>query len=43
MNLKPLCNLVCRKLVVDDAKACCTHVRDQLVLPNEVRDETNHS
>jgi hypothetical protein len=42
MNLKPLCNLVCRKPMVDDAKASCTHVHDQLMLLGEVRDETSH-
>ncbi len=42
MNLKSLCNLVCRKPMVDDAKAHCTHVYNQLMLPAEVRDETIH-
>jgi hypothetical protein len=42
MNLKPLCNLVCKKPSVDYARACCTHVHDQLLLPNEVCDETSH-
>jgi hypothetical protein len=42
MNLKPLCNLICRKPTIDDAKAHCTHVCDQLQLPDEVRDEANH-
>jgi hypothetical protein len=42
MNLKPLCNLVCRKPTVDDAKARYTHVRDQLLLLSEVHDEASH-
>jgi hypothetical protein len=42
MNLKPLCNLVCKKPIVDDVRARCTHVCDQLLLPNGVCDETNH-
>jgi hypothetical protein len=42
MNFKPLCNLVCRKLMVHNVRACCTHVRDQLMLSGEVRDEANH-
>ncbi len=42
MNLKPFCNLVSRKPAVDDVKAHCTHVRDQLVLSGEVRDEASH-
>jgi hypothetical protein len=42
MNFKPLCNLVCRKLAVDDVKAHCTHVHDQLLLLGEVCDEINH-
>ncbi len=42
MNLKPLCNLVCRKPTVDDVRACYTHVCDQLLLPDEVHDEVSH-
>jgi hypothetical protein len=42
MNLKPLCNVVCRKLGVDNAKARCTHICDQLLLPSEVHDEASH-
>jgi hypothetical protein len=42
MNFKPFCNLICRKLVVDDARAHCTHVHDQLLLSSEVHDEARH-
>ncbi len=42
MNLKPLCNLVCRKPTVDDVRARCTHMCDQLLLSNGVCDEANH-
>jgi len=42
MNFKPLCNLVCRKPTIDDARAYCTHVHDQLLLLSEVHDEISH-
>jgi hypothetical protein len=42
VNFKPFCNLVCQKPAVDDAKARCTHVHDQLLLSGEVHDEANH-
>jgi len=42
MNLKPLCNLVHRKPTINNVRARCTHVHDQLLLPSEVRDEASH-
>jgi hypothetical protein len=42
MNVKPLCNLVCRKPTVDNVRARCTHVHNQFLLSNEVCDEANH-
>ncbi len=42
MNFKPFSIVVCRKLMIDDVKAHCTYVRDQVLLPSEVHDEVNH-